>query len=342
MIGKFIGSSEKLCVKVIKAIHGPQIDGFSPPIKPSSGGEWASINRVIIDLHNRFPVTSSLLLIKVGNGLDTCFWMDTWIGKTSLSARFPRMFALELNKTCKIANRRSINGVWDWHWRRDPRPGIESQQFNDMLDCLAMATFSNSPDSWTCPLFKDGRFSVSGFRKLIIADQMGEWPTHWCNIIPPKVNFFLWRARLDRLPDKCNLLDRGVVASILLCSSCNIQIEDSSHIFFDCEVATQVWSFVAQWLEIDIPRWQNFDAFWQWCMASSNDFKKVMVTEVVCYAALWTIWRYRNGVIFNPNKFRKCHLLDSVVFSSYDWISSRYKKARLNWNLWLLFPLMSL
>jgi len=42
----------------------------------------------------------SELVRKVGNGKETCFWLDIWVGDTSLRERFPRFFSLSTQKEC--------------------------------------------------------------------------------------------------------------------------------------------------------------------------------------------------------------------------------------------------
>ncbi|XP_071733624.1 uncharacterized protein [Rutidosis leptorrhynchoides] len=222
------------------------------------------------------------------------------------------------------------------------RSGAESHKLSDLLLLINQVSFSQVLDKWCCSFTTDGSFSVSGFRKLLDSAPMGMWPTHLCKVVPPKINFFIWRLRQNRLRDKSNLCDRGVVIPRVLCSSCDIQIEDAHHVFFRCIVADQVWVTIAGWLNIPLPKWQCFEDLWQWCMTFSSIPQKVIVTEVICYATLWTLWRYRNGVIFSPSKFKKCYIIDSIVLSAFEWLSSRYKKATISWTSWLQDPLLSL
>jgi hypothetical protein len=40
---------------------------------------------------------------QVGNGLETLFWSDLWLGGIPLAERFPRLFSLSLNKSSMVA-----------------------------------------------------------------------------------------------------------------------------------------------------------------------------------------------------------------------------------------------
>nr|GEV66192.1 RNA-directed DNA polymerase, eukaryota [Tanacetum cinerariifolium] len=55
--------------------------------------------------------------------------------------------------------------------------------------------------------------------------------TRWVKFIPIKINIFAWRVRLDRLPTRCNLLNRGVITESSLCPLCSLVPEDSLHVF---------------------------------------------------------------------------------------------------------------
>lgn len=50
-----------------------------------------------------------ILQRRIGSGIDIKFWKDRWIGKP-LAYRFPRLFQLELDNDCKVADRRCNGG----------------------------------------------------------------------------------------------------------------------------------------------------------------------------------------------------------------------------------------
>lgn len=47
--------------------------------------------------------------VLVGNGHDTNFWNDVWLGNSYLTVWFPRIYNLSEDKVSSIANM----GVWD-------------------------------------------------------------------------------------------------------------------------------------------------------------------------------------------------------------------------------------
>ncbi|GKE06993.1 putative RNA-directed DNA polymerase, eukaryota, reverse transcriptase zinc-binding domain protein [Tanacetum coccineum] len=49
------------------------------------------------------------LVIKVGNGESTRFWIDKWVGNSPLCSSFPRLLCLDSNPLCRVCERsRSI------------------------------------------------------------------------------------------------------------------------------------------------------------------------------------------------------------------------------------------
>ena len=107
-------------------------------------------------------------------------------------------------------------------------------------------------------------------------------------------------------------------------------------------MASQVWVKIAQWTDLSFPQWPNIEDFWLWIADSQLNGKQRIIIEVIVLSTLWSIWRYRNSVIFQDSRFRKCHIIDSIVVNSFDWLFSRFKKSRLDWALWLQNPMSSL
>jgi hypothetical protein len=58
---------------------------------------------------------------KVGDGTNTFFWYDRWLGDTPFCTRFRRLFDLASNKLCTVADMVALGGEVDgeaWGWRR--------------------------------------------------------------------------------------------------------------------------------------------------------------------------------------------------------------------------------
>lgn len=57
---------------------------------------------------------------KVGNGMDTFFWTDPWLGGASLVVRFRHLYELSVNKGCSVGDMFAMGweeGKWEEQWR---------------------------------------------------------------------------------------------------------------------------------------------------------------------------------------------------------------------------------
>nr|GFB30842.1 RNA-directed DNA polymerase, eukaryota, reverse transcriptase zinc-binding domain protein [Tanacetum cinerariifolium] len=95
---------------------------------------------------------------RIGNGRDTCFWYDKWLGDKPLKDLFPRLFALELNKEVTVADK--VQGVVSSSFRRPVRAGPEYQHLTDLNSLMESVSLSHSCDKWICDLSGDGEFRV--------------------------------------------------------------------------------------------------------------------------------------------------------------------------------------
>ncbi|GJX92052.1 RNA-directed DNA polymerase, eukaryota, reverse transcriptase zinc-binding domain protein [Tanacetum coccineum] len=100
------------------------------------------------------------------------------------------------------------------------------------------APLSISEDTCVWNLGPNGTFTVKDARNII--DQKTLPSTSWDKIIPHKVNIFMWRLSLDRLPHRMNLSLRGMDIPAISCSSCNANVESANHIFFKCIIASDL------------------------------------------------------------------------------------------------------
>jgi hypothetical protein len=58
---------------------------------------------------------------RVGDGSETVFWSDSWLGGVPLSVRFWRLYDLTLHRSCTVAEMSALGwgeGGAAWVWRR--------------------------------------------------------------------------------------------------------------------------------------------------------------------------------------------------------------------------------
>nr|GEY17594.1 RNA-directed DNA polymerase, eukaryota [Tanacetum cinerariifolium] len=97
-VWRYLSRDGSLWYRVINAIHGSNTQTL--PVAFSSN--WSSIVKEVSVLKNKGMDFLSHCKIKIGNGRDTSFWKDLWIGDSLLCDTFPRLYALEIHKECKV------------------------------------------------------------------------------------------------------------------------------------------------------------------------------------------------------------------------------------------------
>ena len=114
--------------------------------------------------------------------------------------------------------------------------------------------------------------------------------TRWCKILSIKVNVFLWRAILNRLPTRTNLDRRRIEIDSLLCPCCSSNVEDSNHVFFACNVALGLWKRIVLWLDLRIPEFVNMSDMFQWIDGNGVGSKQQRILNTTCVTLIWILW----------------------------------------------------
>ncbi|XP_071739482.1 uncharacterized protein [Rutidosis leptorrhynchoides] len=115
-------------------------------------------------------------------------------------------------------------------------------------------------DAWVWSLSNNVGYSVSDTRSHVDEHVLPSSLVHtmWLKQIPRKINIFIWRLSLDRLPTRFNLSRRGVEIESTGCPSCNYGSDTIQHVMFACDVALELWRRVRLWVDVMLP------AFSEW------------------------------------------------------------------------------
>ncbi|GJX95771.1 hypothetical protein Tco_0351569 [Tanacetum coccineum] len=122
------------------------------------------------------------------------------------------------------------------------------------------------------------------------------------------------------------------------CPSYNANVEYANHVFFECDIATDMWKLVFRWCDIPLFQASSWDSFNDWIISWNASKEKKHRFYVITTSVLWWLWRYRNSVTFNSQPLRKSDLFDNVRFSSFSWLHNR-DHMKLSLNDWLMYPL---
>ncbi|GKB41933.1 RNA-directed DNA polymerase, eukaryota, reverse transcriptase zinc-binding domain protein, partial [Tanacetum coccineum] len=200
--------------------------------------------------------------IHVGNGKNSLFWDDVWMGDTTLKEQYPRVYALETCKSISVANKLAHSSV-EVSLRRPPRGGVELHQYNSLSSRLDSIQLPMIQDRWVWSLDGTGEFTTTFTRKLIDDKRLPKvsYNTRWIKAILINVNVFTWRVGLNKLPTRLNLSMRGLDIDSISCPLCDDNVESTSHLFFSCPMVKDVLRKISMWCDIAIPEVYSYD---QW------------------------------------------------------------------------------
>ncbi|GKE07063.1 RNA-directed DNA polymerase, eukaryota, reverse transcriptase zinc-binding domain protein, partial [Tanacetum coccineum] len=158
--------------------------------------------------------------------------------------------------------------------------GAEQSQFTSLLSVIGAVSLTDHNDSWLWSLDTSNGFSVASVRSLIDDNSLDvvSKATRWNRSIPIKVNVFLWRLMLNKLPTRVNLDRKGVDVGSILCPICSEDVESANHIFFSCEMAKDLWALFTRW-ELDIHVFDNFLEWVSWLNSSHLSNKARLFLE---------------------------------------------------------------
>ncbi|KAL4563259.1 hypothetical protein LXL04_027299 [Taraxacum kok-saghyz] len=305
---RFVTGSNRLWVKVIKSCYGVD-GGFLGGLANSVTGRtgvWRGVLKLVDRLHTAGTLSRDSVRRQVNNGASTRFWSDVWCGPISFQHRFSRLFHLTTNQEGMVSEFRNGQS-WQFQWNREVRGGASAAQLDQLQHLLEDVVLRDTPDGWAWGLNDSSEFSVADVRNHL--DDMrlpaGNAPTLWSRFLPIKINIFVWRVALNRLPTRCNLVSKGIDLETVLCPVCQMEVESLAHILFQCEVAFALWGRVATWCDAYMPVFDSFGEVHQWIDGQSTVNFRRSKMEAVCFTLMWVLWMFRNGmvlVIRNQNK----------------------------------------
>lgn len=195
---------------------------------------------------------------KIGSGDDTMFWLDRWIIKSTLKTSFPKAYKLECHKHYKISDRLQ-NGVINWEWKSTPRTMDQISEINTLATTVCDFQAMPGRDKWVFTISSDGIFHIDVLRMKIDRWNMPSFETllKWIHEIPLKVTYFMWWENLDRIPTTCALLKRGIQLASPLCTYCEKDDEDASHVILRCAMYGNWCSVGVTFPMYSLTLWRN-------------------------------------------------------------------------------------
>jgi hypothetical protein len=193
------------------------------------------------------------------------------------------------------------------------------------------------PDRWVWKPGEGGVFSVKScydcLQKLDLTEEEVSreegvlFRELWKCRAPSKALAFSWKLILDRIPTKVNLAKRRLLSSqdSKRCVFCGLVDETSVHLFLHCNVISQVWRGVMNWMQINFitpPNLLTHFLGWSSALYPKKSRKGLLV---IWNAVIWIVWKMRNGRIFNNVISGIDEMVEQVKVISWHWCMNRVK-----------------
>nr|GEW06908.1 RNA-directed DNA polymerase, eukaryota [Tanacetum cinerariifolium] len=341
----------KTPIAVIKEIEAIRNQIFLGADTDENKMTWIKWNKVMASkkdgglgdgsLYGMF-ILDDFLKREVGDGLETRFWDDYWISDGLLKDLYRRVYNLDQNPESVVANR--LNLVPNAPFlRRNLRGGAEKDQWVALLSLLETHVSFNQRDRWIWTGDGDGIYSVNCGWKLIDKGTLclDTYATRWLKEMPTKVNIFIWRMLLNKIPTRMNLMTRGITVKSNQCGICDEGDETINHLMLHCDLARDLWALVGLWWTLDLPFVLTIRELMSWVDHTRLHILANKVLHVVVGTTAWSICNFRKRNVFQEEKPKKALLFYSIVSTSFFWLSNRNNNFRINWIGFLQDPIIA-
>ena len=205
---------------------------------------------------------------------------------------------------------------------------------------LCNVSLSDSEDSWRWEGDSSGKFSVKSLRTIIenVSNSPFAGIPFWNKWLPPRVNCFVWRLLLKRIPTKPNLLARGVELPSDFCSLCNGEKEAEIHLFYNCTNVIEVWVLVSNWCGLKTGNINSLDQLLGNLSDEDISVRKRRFLEAIVGTVLWLIWKSRNNLVFNQKSFFASAVVNELQAILFTWLKYRSNRFLLDWTAWCCNP----
>jgi hypothetical protein len=181
-----------------------------------------------------------LTVVELGDGGNTCFWLDTWLENKPLSIQYSALFSHVQNPNLSVAD--CYNGAgWQIRLRHITSQQAEAE-LTVLLNNIDNVSSSTNPDRRFLRFGSSKHFSVKG---CYCAMNFGGTTCIgnreiWNSLAPKKCKIFAWLALHNCLSTRDRLARRGVNDEATCPFGCQTE-ETLEHLLFRCPHSSPVW-----------------------------------------------------------------------------------------------------
>lgn len=251
----------------------------------------------------------------VGNGRDTLFWLDSWIGGVSIRTMAPTLMQFVPKR---VANSLTVaEALPDRRWVRTISGGVTvpaTAEYLQVWHAISGIVLNENSDRMVWRWSSDGRYSV---RSAYQALQLGSHPIPGCVRVweiwaPLRVKMFLWLA-LRRRHWTAERRRRHGLEAHDDCFMCDQHAETLDHIIVHCPFARQLWTEITSALGVTLQQqptgtmlewWVTWRELWPQLHRKGADSLFALVA--------WELWKERNARCFR-GAATQIHALKSLI-----------------------------
>ncbi|XP_071739795.1 uncharacterized protein [Rutidosis leptorrhynchoides] len=343
-----LGTRKSKTVSFGGSIHGDF--GLLPPSglnwQWGKSGVWTNILRACYDIEKLGVNFSRSFFKSIGNGLETSFWCDPWLGDKPLQEAFNWLFRLDNNQEATVNNKIKWEAsTWSasWDWSRDIN-GRNSGELQDLCNLLnSFVKQDTRIDTWNQNLASNEIFTTKKLTRIIddiyLQDGRNRVETWRNNLVPLKVEIFIWRVLNRRISVRTELDKRGIHLDSVRCPLCDDDIESIDHSMFFCRSSWDVWERVYKWWNIGaVANLGINDTFRGKCNRPLSPLGSC-IWQAVEWTCAYLIWSNRNKKVFSNKSWIGAMALMEIQLKTIEWIAPRFKKENIQWLDWLSNPL---
>ncbi|XP_019435167.1 PREDICTED: uncharacterized protein LOC109341679 [Lupinus angustifolius] len=178
----------------------------------------------------------------LGDGSSINYWLDNWLGSSIadlLAIPYPISSVLQ----ARVADFMQDSSWIIPEWLARLHPTVCQQIMNTPIPSAT----TDDRLAWLHSI--DGSLSM---KEAYLFTKPAQTHLNWCKqvwsiSIPPSKSFLTWRLYNNRLPTDENLKARGMAMGSI-CNLCWTSEETSTHLFFQCRFATDIWNWLSSQL----------------------------------------------------------------------------------------------
>ncbi|KAJ9557412.1 hypothetical protein OSB04_012026 [Centaurea solstitialis] len=142
------------------------------------------------------------------------------------------------------------------------------------------------------------------WRRLIRNErERSEIETGWPEDDVEQVRICNWRARIDGLPTKENMLKRNLPTDDDMCVLCSEARESCDHVLVACQKAIEVRNKLNEWRELLPGSCSTLENLYDGLINGATFALERSLKEITYQAYVWAMWNGRNEALFNNKTF---------------------------------------